>query len=171
VHRSSLHLGANDGTAVALVGMVRGVRRGNRGASLFEVLTASAIMATVLGIGVPRVAMLRAPYALSGAAHQIVADIELARQRAIARNKRFRVNFSSVAGSYVLEREEAPNSFVADGATQKLPHGATLGTVSPGNPIFDTRGMLAANTTVPVTVTGAGTKTVTINVLGRTTIN
>jgi hypothetical protein len=46
-----------------------------------------------------------------------------------------------------------------------------LGTLTPGNPIFDTRGMLAANTSVPVTVTGAGTKTVTINVLGRTTIN
>ena len=150
-------------------GMGRGVRSGNRGASLLEVLTASAIMATVLGVGVPRVVMLRAPYALSGAAHQIVGDIELARQRAIARNKRFRVNFSS--GSYVLEREEAPNSFVADGATQMLPHGAMFGTVSPGNPVFDTRGMLTANTTVPVTVTGAGTKTVTINVLGRTTIN
>jgi len=128
-------------------------------------------MATVLGIGVPRLVMLRAPYALSGAAHQIVGDIELARQRAIARNKRFRVNFNASAGSYVLEREVAPSSFVADGATQKLPHGAVLGTVAPGNPIFDTRGMLAANTSVPVTVTGAGTKTVTINVLGRTTIN
>jgi len=115
--------------------------------------------------------MLRAPYALSGAAHQIVGDLELARQRAIARNKRFRVNFNASAGSDVLEREEAPSSFVADGATQKLPHGAVLGTVNPGNPIFDTRGMLAANTNVPVTVTGAGTKTVTINVLGRTTIN
>ena len=149
--------------------MVRGVRSGNRGASLLEVLTASAIMATLLGVGVPRVVTLRAPYALSGAVHQIAADLELARQRAIARNKRFRVNFSS--GRYVLEREEAPNSFVADGATQMLPHGATLGTISPGNPIFDTRGMLTANTTIPVTVTGAGTKTVTINVLGRTTIN
>ncbi|TMA83640.1 MAG: hypothetical protein E6J71_20100 [Deltaproteobacteria bacterium] len=151
--------------------MSRGVRRGSRGTSLLEVLTASAIMATVLGIGVPRLVMLRAPYALSGAAHQIVGDLELARQRAIARNKRFRVNFNASAGSYVLEREEAPSSFVADGATQKLPHGAVLGTVNPGNPIFDTRGMLAANTNVPVTVTGAGTKTVTINVLGRTTIN
>src|SRR5262249_6662120 len=108
--------------------MGRGVRRGDRGASLFEVLTASAIMATVLGIGVPRVAMLRAPYALSGAAHQIVGDLELARQRAIARNKRFRVNFSAAAGTYVLEREEAPNSWLADGATQKLPHGAMLRT-------------------------------------------
>ena len=115
--------------------------------------------------------MLRAPYALSGAAHQIVGDLQLARQRAIARNTRYRVNFNGAAGSYVLEREAAPSSFVADGATQKLPHGAVLGTVTPGNPIFDTRGMLAANTNVPVTVTGAGTKTVTINVLGRTTIN
>ena len=115
--------------------------------------------------------MLRAPYALSGAAHQIVGDLELARQRAIARNKRFRVNFNASAGSYVLEREEAPSSFVADGATQKLPHGAVLGTVNPGNPIFDTRGMLAAGVTLSVTVPNAGTRTVTINVLGKTTVS
>src|SRR2546429_2096724 len=97
--RASPRRGAGEATAVAFEGMSRGVRRGSRGTSLLEVLTASAIMATVLGIGVPRLVMLRAPYALSGAAHQIVGDLELAPQRAIARNKRFPVNFNAPTGS------------------------------------------------------------------------
>ena len=52
-----------------------------------------------------------------------------------------------------------------------LPHPAAVGTVDPGNPVFDSRGMLATDVTVPVSVAGTGTRTVTINVLGRTTVN
>ena len=59
----------------------------------------------------------------------------------------------------------------ADTAVQKLPAAATLGTVNPGMPIFDTRGMLGATVTLSLTVPNAGTRTVTINVLGKTTVS
>jgi hypothetical protein len=60
---------------------------------------------------------------------------------------------------------------VTEGARQRLPAGARLGVITPGNPVIDTRGMLAADVTIPVIATGATTRSVTINVLGRTTIS
>jgi len=142
----------------------------SRGASLLDVLIAAAIMLVLLAIGVPNMARLRSPYALSGATRQIAADLQAARQRAIARNVRYRVNFDPAHASYTIEREQAGN-WVADSAPQPLPTGATLGTITPNNPIFDTRGMLAAQVSVPVSVYGSGTRTVTVNVLGKTTIS
>ena len=144
--------------------------RASGGFTLFEALVTTAISLTVLAIGLPNLVRLRAPYALSGATRQITADLQAARQRAIARNVRYRVTFNGVSNTYTIEREQT-GAFIADSAPQPLPAGAKLGTVTPGNPVFDTRGMLAAQVTVPVTVTGSGTRTVTINVLGKTTTN
>jgi Tfp pilus assembly protein FimT len=146
-------------------------RHGTRGASLLEVLAATAIGMTLLAIGVPQMSRLRGPYALSSATRQVATDMQTARLRAIARNARYRVNFNAAAETYVLERETSPNTFVAEGGTQKLPAGATLTAPSPGNPIFDTRGMLTADVSVSVSVAGTGSRTVTVNVLGRTTVS
>jgi Tfp pilus assembly protein FimT len=146
-------------------------RSRSRGASLLEVLTATAIGLTLLGIGIPRLSQMRAPYALAAASRQVATDLQSARLRAIARNARYRVRFDASAKTYVFERETTVNTFVADGATQKLPAGVSLTAPSPANPIFDTRGMLPADVTVSVSVPGAGTRTVTVNVLGRTTVS
>ena len=121
-------------------------------------------------MAVPNLRAMSAPWALSGATTQIVADLQVARQRAIARNARYRITFTAPR-SYVLEIETSPNTFVADTAVQKLPAAATLGTVNPGMPIFDTRGMLGATVTLSLTVPNAGTRTVTINVLRKTTVS
>ena len=141
-----------------------------RGTSLLEILIGTGVLLTLLSIGLPRLSTLRAPYALVGATRQITAAVQAARQRAIARNVRYRVSFVADPAGYTVERDNA-GTWVADLPMRRLPDGATIGTVTPGNPIFDTRGMLAATVTVPVTVTGAGTKTVTLNVLGKTAIN
>jgi prepilin-type N-terminal cleavage/methylation domain-containing protein len=145
--------------------------RQSAGFTLLEVLIATAILITVLGAGIPRLSRLRAPYALSGATRQIEAAMQATRLRAIARNTRYRVNFNSSAGTYTVQREVAGTFVDEAGGAQRLPAGATIGTVSPGNPVFDTRGMMAAQVSVPVTVAGSGTRTVTTNVLGKTTIN
>jgi Tfp pilus assembly protein FimT len=114
------------------------------------VLATTAITVTLLAIGVPQLTRLRAPYALAAASRQVATDLQTARLRAIARNERYRVNFDPATKSYTLEREASANSFVADGGMQKLPAGATVTAPSPGNPIFDTRGMLAADVTVSI---------------------
>ncbi len=147
------------------------VRHRSRGATLLEVLTVTALSALVMAVAVPNLRTLAGPWTLRSAATQVAADLQGARLRAIAQNVRFRVAFDEATDTYRLERETLPNTFVADGAVQPLPAGATLGTVNPGDPVFDTRGMLAATVTIPVSVAGTGTQTVTTNVLGETTID
>jgi len=131
-----------------------------------------AIFGIVTGVGLPNMVNLRKPYKVQGAARQIAADLQVARQRAIARSARYRVNFNTAAKTWTLEREITPNSnsWTADGSAQSLPSGAAFGTISGGNPIFNTRGTLSAAVTVPVTMTGAHTRTVTCNVLGKTQV-
>lgn len=141
----------------------------SRGATLLDALIAASIMVVLYAVGVPNLSRLRSPYTLTGATRQIAADLQAARQRAIARSVSYRVNFDTQNGWYTIERAQA-GSWVAESAPQPLPSGARLGTVLPGNPVFDPRGMLGAEVTVPVTVSGSGTRTVTINVLGKTKI-
>jgi len=144
--------------------------RRSRGASLLDVLISATIFSTLLAIGLPSLARLKTPYAVRNTALQIEAALQLARQRAIARNTSYRVTFNSSAGTYVLEQNTGGNTWVADGATQKVPYGVSLGTI-PTNPVFDTRGTLPAAINVPVSMSGAHSRTVTINVLGKTTIS
>src|SRR6266404_763428 len=89
-------------------------RTRSRGATLLELLTATGIMVTLLAIGVPKMTKLRGPYALASASRQVAADLQAARQRAIARNVAYRVNFDTAAKTYTLERQASPSSFVAD---------------------------------------------------------
>jgi Tfp pilus assembly protein FimT len=150
--------------------MIAECRRCSRGTSILEILISTGVLLTLLAIGLPQLSTVRAPYILVGSARQISAAVQAARQRAIARNVRYRVSFISSPPAYSVERDNG-GTWVAELPLQLLPSGATLGTVTPGNPVFDTRGMLAADVTVPITVAGAGTKTVTVNVLGKTAIN
>jgi Tfp pilus assembly protein FimT len=136
--------------------------------TLLEVLVCIVILGVVYAIGVPSLQAMRAPYALQAAVTQVAMHVDLARQRAIARNARHRIAFAG--GGYQIERETSPNSFVSELGLFLPPHEVTIGPPDPADPVFNTRGMLAANVTVPVTVDGVGTRTVTINVLGRTTI-
>jgi Tfp pilus assembly protein FimT len=145
-------------------------RRSDAGYTLFELLVATGLMLLLLAIGVPGLSRLRAPYAMAGATRQIAADVQAARQRAIARNTSYRVNFDQANATYTVERQVGV-AWVADGAVQRLPAGVQLGAINPGNPVFDSRGLMAADVTIPVIKTGATTRTVTVNVLGRTTIS
>jgi type II secretory pathway pseudopilin PulG len=141
-----------------------------RGASLLEVLIATGLSAMLLAIAVPNLRSLQAPFALRAATDQIVAGLQAARMRAIARNARYRVTFDPSAGTYSLDVETGGN-FVTDGGVQQLPRSTTLGTIAPGNPIFSTQGTLASAVTIPVSATAGRNRTISVNVLGQTTVN
>jgi type II secretory pathway pseudopilin PulG len=136
--------------------------------TLLEVLVTMALFTVLYAIAVPNLQAMRAPYALESATYQVASHLNLARQRAIARNARYRVVFSPAG--YHLEREVSPNTYATDSATFAPPHEVVIGTASPANPVFNSRGKLAANVSIPISVQGVGTKTVTTNVLGHTTI-
>lgn len=140
------------------------------GFTLLEAALTLVITGTVLATAVGGLRDLRAPYAMRTATGQLAADLAAARMRAIARNTRHRVRFLS-AGSWVIERETAANAFAPDGGVTRLPAGVSIGQVTPQDPIFDTRGMLAATTRIPVSIPGAGSRTVMVNVLGNATID
>ena len=136
--------------------------------TLLEVLVAMALFTVLYAIAVPNLQAMRAPYALESATYQVASHLNMARQRSIARNSRHRVVFSS--SGYHIEREVSANTYVTDSAVFAPPHEVVIGTASPANPVFNSRGMLAAAVSVTVSMTGVGTKTVTTNVLGHTTI-
>jgi hypothetical protein len=127
-----------------------------------------AVFAIIYAIAVPNLQAMRAPYALEGTAYEVAAYVDMARQRAIARNARHRVVITS--SGYHLERETTPNTFVVASGTFAPPHGVVLGTPTPGIPRSIPAECLQRNVTLPLSVTGGGTKTVTINVLGRSKI-
>jgi len=146
-------------------------RRASRGTTLLEILIATALFAVLLAIAIPSLARLRTPYALRSAANQIAADVQVARMRAIARNTGYRMVFDTTAMNYHFEQLGAGNNWSVDSGNQMLPTGAQLTAVAGGNPSFNSRGILANQVTISVKVPGSGTRTVTINVLGQTTIS
>lgn len=146
------------------------------GFTLIDLLTGIAIGALLLGLAVPNFRNLGRPWRMDVGTRQVAAEIAAARMRSISRNQRHRIRFPTTANpsqarnAYVIERETSPGTFVEEGGTRTLPAGMTFGTIAV-NPIFDTRGTLAATVTIPIQQQGSSSKTVTVNVLGQTTIS
>jgi Tfp pilus assembly protein FimT len=136
-----------------------------------DVLIASAVFATLVAVGLPRLVSWRAPYAVMAGSRSIAAAFRTARQKAISQNTSYRINFDTSAQKFSIDYQNAGNWTQFQAPTQ-LPCDAKFGTISPaGNPVFTAQGTLAAAVTVPITGQGAHTKTVAVDVLGQTTIN
>jgi type II secretory pathway pseudopilin PulG len=144
--------------------------RGTRGRSLVEVLTAIGISSILLATAVPNLQGMRAPWVLRQTAGQVAAEFEKARMRAIARGTRYRFSYNATNKTYTIDREFPAGTWTVEN-TGQLPTSASI-TAPATTPIFDTRGMLNATATIPVSVTNySHTRTVTINVLGNVTIS
>src|SRR5689334_15374343 len=111
--------------------------RATRGRSLIEMLSAIALSAILLTMAVPRFIQLKGPYVLRQASQQVAGEFQKTRMRAIARNQRYRFQYTSTNATYTIDREQAPGSWVTE-STGQLPVGATL-TWPNTTPIFDTR--------------------------------
>ena len=135
---------------------------------MIDVLTGMAITAVVLGTAIPNLRGFTRPYALDSAARSIAADMSVARMRAIAQNRRHRVQVNADGGWWEVQRETAPGTFTVVGGRRTLPGGTSFGNVS-GTPTFDTRGMLAATFSLDVS-NGERKRTMSVNVLGDTSV-
>ena len=131
-----------------------------------DVLVATALIAILYAIAVPRYRELQGPYASSSAASVVASAFQAARMRAIATNSNVRLTYNSGTKSYTIDRQIG-GSWTTE-VTNQMPTGVTLS--ASGNPQFSRTGVLNGDFTVTVTANGT-TRTVNINVLGKTTIS
>lgn len=156
------------GTTVANLRMRLRRSRRTRGMSLMDMLVGMVITAVLMGIAVPTIPALMDPYRLSFAARLVASELSVARMKAIAQNRRHRLNFNEGAGTYQMQVETAANAWTAVGGIHELPSGCGFGEIA-SDPTFDTRGMLAQNYDIEVYSTEQ-TKTVSVNILGNVQI-
>lgn len=103
----------------------------DRGFTLIEILVAIAIMSILLAIALPDWGPVLSSYRLSAAQRQVYADLQRARMRAIAENRRFRVKFFDATETYQIQRESTPGSGTYDTtweAAKSLPPGVNVQT-------------------------------------------
>ena len=152
------------------VPMMRGyphVRRRQRGYSFIELIVTMTLFAIVCAMVVPNFQAVGSSYALGQAASQVAADFQATRMRAIAANATYRFSYDSSTKTYSMDRQNGVG-WVVERRSQ-LPTGVTVGTVGT-TPTFNSRGMLIQAVSIPLSANGK-TKTVTVNVLGQTTIS
>jgi hypothetical protein len=142
-------------------------RRGVRGVSLIDALTAMAVVSVAVTLASISVAPVLHAATARSATEQLVSELRLTRMKAIAQNSRFRIAIDDEAGTYTVEREISLGNFATDEGPFSLPTATAFGAVEPGNPIFDARGGANAMTTITVSAPHGRTHTVTINVLGQ----
>lgn len=82
-----------------------------RGVTLMELMMVIACLSVLAAIAVPGWISRGWPaHRLKNAAHQVVSDIRLARIRAVATNRQYRLRFAPTSDSYRLERGDLPSA-------------------------------------------------------------
>ncbi len=147
------------------------MRRGGneRGFSLVEMIVAMVIFGITVAVAGPNLGQLRAEYQLTGSANQLASDLAQARLQAISQNMWVKVEST---GSSSYDRKISPDNstFTAIGdSAVTLPMGMAA-TIPNGSVIFNRQGLANANTQITLT-NGAGTKTITVNRIGRVSIS
>jgi type IV fimbrial biogenesis protein FimT len=142
------------------------------GLSILEMLMALAIVFIILAIAIPNFFSVLPGLRLSDAARQVAKDLQLARMKAIAQNRKFRLNFVT-STSYMFQYDQ--NNDGAIGSTENesgpfsLPEGITvtpLGATSE----FQPRGTANGSGTINLQNGNGQTKSVQISVVGRVSI-
>ena len=148
--------------------MVRPDRKRSAGFSFIEVLTATALLAILYAIAVPRFSALRGPYAARAGASQVASVFQMARMRAIASNSNVRLTYNTATRTYTVDRQNGVGWTTE--VRNQLPSGVSISSSFGTNPTFNRTGVLNGDYTITVAAYGK-TRTVTVNVLGKTTIS
>lgn len=147
--------------------MPRSDRARQGGFSFIELIVATSLMVILGTMAVMNFSQLRGPFLARQAAMMVAAEFQQARMRAIATNSNIRFNYDSSTNVYAMQRQTGA-SWTTE-RTNQLPTGVTItGVGTP--PQFTRTGTLNADYTVSVTAYGS-TRTVAINVLGKTSVS
>lgn len=144
-------------------------RNRQAGYTFIELLVVIMLASLMMLIGVPNMVGIAERYRLVGAANELAMEVSRARLQAIAQNASVQLNGTS--SSFHREIDPGGQGFsLVPGSEITLPRGVTL-SASPGLPlVFDRKGLAAQATTFSV-MSGAGTKTVSVNLIGRVTVS
>lgn len=142
------------------------------GFTLLEALLCLGLMGILGGMAVPAFSAIRANWQLNTAARQVALDLRAARARAVATGTNQRVRFIKQLGSYQRQKQDGPQTYVNDGAPTQLPSGilVTACTAVGSAVTFRPRGNAITFGTVTLVDPGGRTRTVIVNMVGRTRI-
>lgn len=152
------------------------------GVTLVELLAVLSLISLLVIFAFLQLPPLLAQIQLDSGARQVVADLQVARMRAIAQNRRFRVTFRSNTHDYVVDKEEGATwtRLVLHGHTSEpavdafvaLPPSVTIsGVNSGGDVIFVPRGHVDGGISITLgSLAGAGTWRIIVNLAGRVRI-
>lgn len=164
------------------------IRQGNAGFSLVDILTVVAVLGIVSAMAVPMTQSSLTAYRLRGDAQQVNNLVALAKMRAASRFSRARVYVDRALNTYQLQVfDRNTNTWVAEGAANRLSAGVTFGFGAIAAPPPNTQNAIAlspecttddglatiANTScivfnsrgLPVTINGANSVTTGNNAL------
>ncbi|MGE0679908.1 MAG: GspH/FimT family pseudopilin [Candidatus Binatia bacterium] len=158
------------------------VRGKQLGFTIVELVAILSLLGVLGSLAFLQLKPLLAQVRLNSGARQIAADLQVARMKAVAQNRRFRVTFRPVEGDYVVDREDGvswrrlilhghtPDG--VDSAAIPLPSGVSITTVnSGGDVIFVPRGHVDGGITITLSShTGAVVKRIIVNLAGRVRI-
>jgi prepilin-type N-terminal cleavage/methylation domain-containing protein len=139
----------------------------NSGYTIIEILTVIAIISIVLGIVVPNVLGWLPRYRLRSGAEEIQSTLQLARLGAIKQNKDATVTFDTTNHTYLAE---ISGQTIKSG---KMPAGIIIDSISnPDSKVqFNSRGLADTwNGNILVKNFQGGTKTITVNIVGVSSI-
>lgn len=143
-----------------------------RGYSLTEILAVVAFTAVISSIAVPNLVTLSTEYQLVSTANQIGFDISRTRMKAVGENIFCRIRASTTAGShrYWIERSDNGVDYAMVGTPTYLPKGISFRIIPPQLPSFNRMGIGTTSTAITVENRIGQAKTVSVNVLGRVSV-
>jgi Tfp pilus assembly protein FimT len=142
------------------------------GFTIIEIMLVLGVAMIMMAIAIPNLFAVLPGFRLSDGARQVAKDLQVARMKAIAQNRKFRLNFVS-SSSYTVQSDQNNDGTIGSTENESgpfsLPQGITatpLGATSE----FQPRGTASASGTITLQNSNSQTKSVQISVVGRVSI-